>query len=146
MCDCSTTRPETDNLDLESFLIQIMEDEFDCNVEDGSEIPTARDILALRQRMTEERSTVAAQEVEQRWRNRGQMKHEVNVQVVSQDVHVHFVQVVSQDVGDDEDWDDEDEDEEEGEAPRLVPVQPKEKVEPEVDEDGFTKVVGKKKK
>lgn len=133
MCDCSTTRPETDNLDLESFLIQIMEDEFDCNVEDGSEIPTARDILALRQRMTEERSTVAAQEVEQRWRNRGQMKHEVNVQVVSQDV------------GDDEDWDDEDE-EEEGEAPRLVPVQPKEKVEPEVDEDGFTKVVGKKKK
>jgi len=32
-------------------------------------------------------------------------------------------------------------------APDLVPAQPKkEKVEPEVDEDGFTKVVGKKKR
>ncbi|CAK3826586.1 Hypothetical predicted protein [Lecanosticta acicola] len=134
--DLLTTRPETDPQDLEEFLLNIMNDEFDCNVEDESEAPVARDILLVRKRLLEEHTTLAAQEVESRWRNRGQMKGEVNVQVVQNDV------------GDDEDWEEEEEDDEdeEGEAPRLVPVQPKEKMEPEVDQDGFTKVVGKKKR
>ncbi len=58
---------------------------------------------------------------------------------------------------DETDWDDEDDDEnEEGdrvdvnmdEAPPLIDIDwmPKKKAEPEVDEEGFTKVVGKKKK
>jgi pre-rRNA-processing protein TSR2 len=46
---------------------------------------------------------------------------------------------------DEEDEDEEDEDVDMGEAPALVRA-PRERVEPEVDEDGFTKVVGKKRR
>jgi len=53
--------------------------------------------------------------------------------------------------GEDTDWDedeedDEDEDEEMGEAPQLVEKPKKEKVEPEVDEEGFTKVAARRKR
>jgi pre-rRNA-processing protein TSR2 len=121
--------------DLEDMLVQIMGDEFECNVEDESESAVAGDILKVRQRLfVEERTLVASQEVEQRWRNRGSMKHEKLV-----------VQEVNQDVDREEDYEfvDGDGDEEMDEAPALVRA-PKEKVIPEVDDDGFQKVVGKK--
>ena len=41
-------RPDTDQEDLEVFLLQIMEDEFDCRVEDETEIEVARNIMQLR--------------------------------------------------------------------------------------------------
>lgn len=133
----------TPNLDiqqenLEDMLVQIMGDEFECNVEDESESAVAGDILQVRQRLlVEERTLVAAQELEQRWRNRGGMKSDrVVVQEVNQDV----------DVQEDDEFVDGDGDEEMDEVPVLVNMQraPREKAIPEVDDDGFQKVVGKK--
>ncbi|EME76963.1 uncharacterized protein MYCFIDRAFT_46883 [Pseudocercospora fijiensis CIRAD86] len=123
--------------DLEVFLLQIMQDEFDCNIEDESEVELANGILRVRKAMTETLSTAAADEVKQRWENRGSKKHEKIV-----------VQETNQEVGDDEEWDGFDEDEDMDEAPQLLqaPAQPREKPIPEVDEDGFTKVPSKKKR
>lgn len=132
--DLLTTRPETDQEDLELFLLQIMGDEFECNVEDESEVVVAGDILKVRSRMMETRSLQAAVEVEQRWKNRGNMKTDkVVVQEVNQDA-------------DEEEFEGFDDDEDMDEAPALVsaPKVPKEKPIPEVDDDGFTKVSGKK--
>ncbi|PPJ60637.1 hypothetical protein CBER1_03668 [Cercospora berteroae] len=132
--DLLTTRPETDQEDLELFLLQIMGDEFECNVEDESEVVVAGDILKVRSRMMETRSLQAAVEVEQRWKNRGNMKTDkVVVQEVNQDA-------------DEEEFEGFDDDEDMDEAPALVsgPKEPKEKPIPEVDDDGFIKVSGKK--
>ena len=98
----------------------------------------AGEVLDARRRIFEDQDTSVLRELEQRWRNRGQIK--TNIQIVEND----------QTVGDDEDWDDEDEDVQMADAqdivPNLVPALKKEKPEPEVDEDGFTKVVGRKKR
>ena len=62
------------------------------------------------------------------------------------------VQRVEDDEGQETDWDEEDGDEDEeledvemSEAPQLIEKPKKEKAEPEVDEDGFTKVVARRK-
>ncbi|KAK4619434.1 Pre-rRNA-processing protein TSR2 [Fulvia fulva] len=132
--------PGTDQEDMEVFLLQIMQDEFDCFVEDESEVKVAGEILLVWKRMREERSLDAAREVEHRYRNRGQMRSSIKVQEVNQDL------------GEDEEWDgfedEEGDDAEMGEpeeAPRLVPATVRERVEPVVDDDGFMKVAGKRK-
>jgi pre-rRNA-processing protein TSR2 len=51
----------------------------------------------------------------------------------------------AQETDDEEDEDEDEEDVDMGDAPALVRA-PRERVEPEVDEDGFTKVVGKKRR
>jgi len=142
------SRPDTDAEELEIFLLQIMQDEFDCNVEDDSEVEVARGVLRVRKALLGAEAEQqgpdmgVVRELEQRWRNRGQIK--TNIQVIDNG---------AEEVDDDEDWEgfgedeDGDVDMEAGEAPSLVPAaRKKEKVEPEVDEDGFTKVVGKKKR
>lgn len=133
--DLITTRPDTDQEDLEIFLLQIMQDEFDCNVEDESENEVAGNILKVRQRMLETRTLEAAEEIENRWRSRGSMKSDKKI----------VIEEPNQDADEDE-WDGIEEDDEE-DAPPLVsagPSQPREKPAPEVDEDGFTKVTGRK--
>ena len=132
--DLFTERPETDFEDLVEVLLQVMQDEFDTRVEDDSEEEIARTILVLRKRLFEDQDLAAFQEVEQRWRNRGRMK--ADVKVVDGEVEVNE---------DDDDWDGFDDEEEDvqmgGVALNPPPAGKKEKVEPEVDEDGFTKVV-----
>lgn len=124
-------RKDTDSEDLEVFLLQIMQDEFECNVEDETEVEVAQTILKLRQTLLEG-DLSAFQKLEQRYKNRGQMK--ADIKVVDGEVEVD----------DDEDW--EEDDEMEDRAPQVVqaPREPREKPIPEVDDDGFTKVVGKK--
>lgn len=123
---------------LVAFLLQIMQDEFDTTVEDDSEEKVAEGILGLRKRLFEDQDMSAIRELEQRWRNRGQMK--VNIQVVDN----------GDDEVDDEEWEGFDEDgdvdmADDNDAPALVPAPVKqEKQAPEVDEEGFTKVVSKK--
>jgi pre-rRNA-processing protein TSR2 len=142
VADLLRTQPATDHDDLVVFLLQVMQDEFDCNVEDDSEEEIARGLLEVRRRVFEESDVGVLGGLEARWRNRGQIK--TNIQIVEND----------QEVGDDEEWGDEVEDEDgdinmtaaEDIVPDLVPALRKEKAEPEVDEDGFTKVVGKKKR
>ena len=142
VADLIVQRPETDQDDLVVFLLQVMQDEFDCNVEDDSEEEVARNILALRKRVFEDRDLAALSELETRWKNRGQIK--TNIQIIDGEVEGDE---------DEEEWDGFEEDEDgdvnmtaaEEIVPDLVPVL-KEKPQPEVDEDGFTKVVGKKKR
>ena len=142
VADLIVQRPETDQDDLVVFLLQVMQDEFDCNVEDDSEEEVARNILALRKRVFEDRDLAALSELETRWKNRGQIK--TNIQIIDGEVAGDE---------DEEEWDGFEEDGDgdvnmtaaEEIVPDLVPVL-KEKPQPEVDEDGFTKVVGKKKR
>jgi len=131
-----TERPETDTLDLESILLQVMQDEFDVNVEDESEVPVAAEIMRLRTQIFTMGDTSGLEEVRQRFERRGGKVERVNV--------VENRAEDDDNDDDDDDGDEEDEDVEMGDAPQLVPV--KEKPEPEVDEDGFTKVISKKKR
>ena len=137
--DLFTTTPETDQEDLEAFLLGVMQDEFECNVEDESECVVAATIVGVGRGLRDgqgEAGFRAVRELEERWRNRGQMK--MNVQVIDREAE--------------EEWngfpDDDDVDMEAGEeaVPHLVPAAAKEKVQPEVDEDGFTKVPTKKRR
>jgi pre-rRNA-processing protein TSR2 len=133
--DLFTGRQDTDAEDLEAFLLQIMQDEFDCNVEDETEVEVVRTILVLRKTLLEGDMS-AYETLERRWGSRGMMKADVLV-VDNGDGEV-----------DDEDDDMDEDGEMEGDrAPRggqQAPREPREKPQAQVDDDGFTKVVGKK--
>lgn len=136
--DMLNERPETDAEDLEDVLIQVMNDEFDVVVDDESAAPVAAQIMDIKARVA--RGEVGyIQEMWENWQKKSQQK--------ASNIAAAFKRVE-----DEEDSDDDDDDDEEGgeggdvdmgEAPALVRA-PKEKPQPEVDEDGFTKVVGKK--
>lgn len=140
--DLFLSRPDTDQEDLECVLLQIMEDEFDIRLEDESEVEVAGDILRMR-RWCERGDFSEIEKLQRKWESR---RGSAGPQVV-------FQESKELEVGDEE-WSDEeeedggvelDEDEEMAdEAPQLAPV--KEKAEPEVDDDGFTKVSTKKKR
>ncbi|KAK7517658.1 pre-rRNA-processing protein TSR2 [Phyllosticta citriasiana] len=131
--------PETDQLDIETVLLQVMEDEFEVRLEDESEVLVATTIIKLKDEVAQGKfDTVDA--MERRWQERrGKGPNLGNIQVVQKGG-----------VGDESDSSDDNEDEDEDatmeDAPQLVPAAPREKPEPEVDEDGFTKVVSKKKR
>lgn len=131
--DLFNSRSDTDQDDLEMFLLQIMQDEFDVNVEDESEVEIAGSILALKKSLND-RDMSYAQDLERRWKNRGKLRTDVKVTEHNQEV-------------DDDEFDGFDEDGDvdmDDNPPQVVPVKPKEKAQPEVDDDGFTKVVSRK--
>ncbi|GAB7363149.1 hypothetical protein MBLNU230_g3434t1 [Neophaeotheca triangularis] len=140
----SNAAAEPDLEDVEAFLLQVMLDEFEVNVEDESEVACAKDVWGvwkgLRDGASEGRLGVQkAGELERRFQSRGKLK-----------VDVEVVDGPDQEVGEDEDWSDEDEEDDvqmggTGVAGGVPPTV-RERVEPEVDEDGFTKVQGKKKR
>ncbi|GIJ99092.1 hypothetical protein Aspvir_001216 [Aspergillus viridinutans] len=137
--DMINERPETDALDLEDVLIQVMNDEFDVVVDDESAAPVAAQIMAIREQ-TARGEFGFVQELWEAWQKKGQQK--------GNNVAAAFKRVEAEDDEDTDDEEDEDEDDEDvdmGEAPALVRA-PRERIEPEVDEDGFTKVVGKKRR
>ncbi|RMD39999.1 hypothetical protein DV735_g5138, partial [Chaetothyriales sp. CBS 134920] len=132
--------------DLEEVLLQVMVDEFEVVVDDGSAEETAGKIWKGVERLRAG-DVAEVQELYERWVQRqGKGEQKVNI------TKGHDQEA------EDTDWDDDDEEEEEwngfadekngngdvdvdmGDAPPL----PKQKIEPEIDEDGFTKVVGKK--
>lgn len=137
--DMLNERPETDAEDLEDVLIQVMNDEFDVVVEDESATPVAAQIMEIKKGV-EKGDFGAVQELMDAWQKKSQQK--------ANNAAAAFKKVETND--DDQETDDEEDgdnvaqgDVDMDEAPSLVRA-PKEKVEPEVDEDGFTKVVGKK--
>lgn len=132
--DMMSERPETDAEDLEDVLIQVMNDEFDVVVEDESAAPVAAQIMEIKKGV-EKGDFGAVQELMEAWQKKSQQKAN-NAAAAFKKVETNDD---DQETDDEEDGDDVDMDE----APSLVRA-PKEKVEPEVDEDGFTKVVGKK--
>ena len=118
-----------------------MNDEFDANLEDGSAEEIAARILGLRKLITQGDFQLV-DEMYARWQERQRRG--------GGDVGTKFVEGSEEE--DETDWDSNeeewngiDEDREMEEAPKLVKA-PKEKPPPEVDEEGFTKVAGRKKR
>lgn len=117
-----------------------MNDEFEVNVEDDSGTEVAAKIVGLR-KMTLQGDFAMVDEMYAKWRER---------QARGGD-SVNFLQAQNddEDKAADEESSSEDEDVggdvEMGEAPELVKAA-KEKPAPRIDEDGFTEVIGKKKR
>ncbi|RAH42463.1 uncharacterized protein BO95DRAFT_446029 [Aspergillus brunneoviolaceus CBS 621.78] len=138
------TRPETDSYDLEDVLVQVMTDEFDVDVDDESAAAVADQIMEMKAQT--ERGEYAA--IQHMWevyqRKGGQNQAAAGIQRAA-------AAGPDGEEDSDEDEDDEDEDEamdvdmDDAAAPALVRA-PREKVEPEVDDDGFTTVVSKKRR
>ncbi|KAI4950317.1 hypothetical protein J4E91_004974 [Alternaria rosae] len=130
--------PLTDQEDVEVVLLQVLEDEFGVRVEDETEVAVAREIMAIRKEIGEG-NTAMVDALQKKWEERKGKEiatGSVNVKETNQDFEGDSV---------DEETD-EDEDVDMDDAPALVPANPKSKPEPEIDEDGFTTVVGKKKR
>ncbi|KAI9069569.1 hypothetical protein FKP32DRAFT_1663267 [Trametes sanguinea] len=123
--------PAPDAEYVEDRLLQVMADEFDANLEDGSAEAVARDVVALWEQVSAGRTELLAEFEERADKLRGKKLQ------------------VEEAAGDGSDWSDESGDEDEDEEgddqpPRLLDHQnrpPKE--EPEVDADGFITVKGK---
>lgn len=135
--DLFVERPDTDEVDIENMLLQVMSDEFEVNVDDESETKVAQDIMKFRKEISEGNFSG----VDAMWKSwqerRGKAVVPANLQIVDHDQETD---------DDDDDYEDDEDDTEMVDAPALVPAAPKEKPAPEVDEEGFTKVVGKKKR
>lgn len=134
-------RPEqTVEEDVEETLIQIMFDEFETKIEDESEIEVADQICRLR-KYTLEGDFTLVEEFRRRWEERQQR----GVDAISNSIIVDEQGSESDDDEDDEDrgvaLPPNDMDTVMDEAPQLVPA--REKPAPEIDQDGFIKVVGK---
>lgn len=127
-------RPETDAEDLEDVLIQVMNDEFDVVVDDESAGNVAVEIMELKDQ-TVKGDFATIQQMWGHWQQKSAQKS-ASASMFKQ------VEANDEDQETDES-DDENGDVEMGDAPALVRA-PREKVEPEIDDDGFTKVVGKK--
>ncbi|PYH85028.1 hypothetical protein BO82DRAFT_351388 [Aspergillus uvarum CBS 121591] len=130
------TRPETDSYDLEDVLVQVMTDEFDVDVDDESAAAVADQIMEMKAQ-TERGEYAGIQHMWEVYQRKGG------------ETAVAGIQRAAGAAGEDDSEDDE-EDEEmdvdmDDDAPALVRA-PREKVEPEVDDDGFTTVVSKKRR
>jgi len=117
------------------MLLQVMEDEFEVVVDDGSEIPIATKLMQIRAEVKDGDFRTVDDMLAKWQEKKDKPMPPVNVQSQSDD----------EESVDDEDWED-NEDTEMADAPTLVPSAAKPKHTPEVDEDGFTKVVGKKRR
>ncbi|KAJ8063172.1 hypothetical protein OCU04_008411 [Sclerotinia nivalis] len=134
--------PENHDVDagwIEEFLLNVMEDEFEVVVDDGSALEVASGIIKCRgecERGVWGEETSLCARLERKWEEKGGKSEEL----------ANFNKGVDQEDtdGDDESGDkgDEEGDVEMDEAPQLVRV--KEPIVPEVDEDGFTRVVKKR--
>ncbi|KAB5542993.1 Pre-rRNA-processing protein TSR2-domain-containing protein [Coniochaeta sp. 2T2.1] len=124
---------EPDSAYVEEFLLQVMLDEFEVNVDDDSSFEVAEQILRVRGECLKGKFDGEVEQLRRRWDGLKGKK-------------VEFKK--GEDEEGETDWDSESEDDEEdgedvemGEAPALVS---KEKEEPVVDEEGFTMVTKKK--
>ncbi|GLB33145.1 putative pre-rRNA-processing protein TSR2 [Lyophyllum shimeji] len=117
---------------IEEMLLQVMSDEYEANVEDGSAESVAVDIV----RMWEETRI-------------GKQDTVLKFEEMADKVKGRTADVQYAPTNDDDEWEDEEEgssgeDDGEDEAPQLLqPTQNPQRNEPEVDEDGFTLVKGR---
>ncbi|KAI9840445.1 MAG: hypothetical protein M1837_001601 [Sclerophora amabilis] len=132
-------RPQTELEDVESTLLQVMLDEFDVNVDDDTAYQLAEQIMRFK-KMTLVGDFIEVDKLHESWlAKKGRSD-------------LNFQRVDRAEDDDETDWDTDDSEDEEEEDVEMVdasaaahPVQ-KEKQVPKVDEDGFTEVVGKKKR
>ncbi|EEP76455.1 conserved hypothetical protein [Uncinocarpus reesii 1704] len=132
-----TDRPDTDAGDLEEVLLQVMNDEFDVVVDDESAGDVADRIIDLKGKI-DKGDLEMVNKLWEDWKQREGKASSVGLfkRVETNDE--------DQETDEDEEEDGEDEDVEMEDAPATRP--PREVIEPEVDEDGFTKVVGRRKR
>ncbi|KAJ7775696.1 Pre-rRNA-processing protein TSR2-domain-containing protein [Mycena maculata] len=124
------TVPTPDDQYVEEILVQVLADEFDTDLEDGSAEPVALDIVRI-------------------WDETRIGRDDLVLRFEAKAESVRGKRAVAQEVAsnDAEEWEDEDEEgddsgmEEDEEVPQLM--EPRQREEPEVDEDGFTMVKGK---
>ena len=117
--------PKPDLDYVEDRLLQVMVDEFDANLEDGSAEAVAKDIVRLWEDVSAGKTDLLKDFEDKADRLKGK-KFEVE-----------------EAAGDNSDWEDMSDDDEPEEAPQLVERQRAPKEQPEPDEDGFTTVKGK---
>lgn len=140
--DLIASTPDADVEYVEEFMLQIMNDEFDVNVEDGSGEEIAAKIVGLR-KQTLQGDFMMVDNMYQQWQQR---------QGKGNSGKITFQHVDRGDDEDDTDWDSDDmveevddDDVDMDEAPTLVKV-PREKAHPKVDDEGFTEVISKKRR
>jgi pre-rRNA-processing protein TSR2 len=136
--DLLTNGEVIDAEDLEEVLVQVMLDEFEVVVDDDSPAEVATSIIKGRQRIIEQDYSEVDQMLA-RWEEKQKKGQE----------RLLFKRVEQDDDGQDTDWessDSEGEDVDMDEAPQLVSATKQDKPAPQVDEDGFTKVVGKQRR
>jgi pre-rRNA-processing protein TSR2 len=124
---------EPDSAYVEEFLLQVMLDEFEVNVDDDSSYEVAEQIIRVRGDCLKGRFD-EVERLRERWEGK-KGKKEVFKKAEDEDGET--------------DWDDEDDSEEDGDEDVEMgnappPVARKEKEEPEVDEEGFTMVKKKR--
>ena len=141
IADLIAASPDADVEYVEEFLQNVMNDEFEAVLDDGSAEEVAVKIVGLRKLALQGDFTIV-DEMTRKWEERQRRGGDT----------IRCQHVERAEDEDDTDWDSDDsdqdpdgEDTEMVEAPPLVRI-PKEKVPPEVDDEGFTKVVGKKKR
>ncbi|KAG6841807.1 hypothetical protein C0991_006691 [Blastosporella zonata] len=112
---------------IEELLLQIMSDEYEAVIEDGSAESVAQDIV----RIWEETRVGKADGV-------------AKFEELAEKVKGKKAEAQQAPQNEDDEWEDEDEgsdeDEDEDEAPQLLQPPPQPRNEPEIDEDGFTLV------
>ena len=138
ICDLFATRPETDLEDVETVLLQVMFDEFEVNVEDDTAFEVAENIVSIRKK-TLDGDFSQVDSLNEAWLARK-----------GKPAAGTFKKVERTDEDDETDWDSDDyeEDEDDEGDTNMSEVTstniPREKPKPEVDEEGFTKVISKK--
>ena len=142
--DLIANTPDADVEYVEEFMLQVMNDEFDVNIEDGSGEEVAAKIVGLR-KLTLQGDFTMVDDMYQQWQQRQQRQQnggggKFNFEHVELGEHEGETDWDSEDLEEDDDAD-----VEMGEAPPLVKA-PREKFQPKVDEDGFTEVINKKKR
>lgn len=133
--DVLNDEPDADSAWIEEFLLQVMLDEFEVNVDDESGFEVAEQIVRMR-RNCEKGDVAEVRALKERWDQRGGrdvLQGQFNEQRRTDEE--------DETDGSEEEDEQEDMDVDMGEPPQLVP---KEKPIPEVDEDGFTKVTKKR--
>lgn len=144
--DLLRERPDTDAEDLEEVLVQVMNDEFEVVVEDDSAAAVAEEIMQMRGQTTRgEFGDIQARWQEWKIKTDGKERRDGPSLVFRKVEARDDDQETDEDEDEDDDDDDEEEDVDMAEAPSLVRTS-RTRVEPEVDESGFTKVVGRKKR
>ncbi|KAG9245267.1 Pre-rRNA-processing protein TSR2-domain-containing protein [Calycina marina] len=130
--DVLTETSDADAEWIESFLLQVMNDEFEVNVEDDSAYEVGEQIVEIR-RQCGRGEFSGVLRLRERWEERGGRE----------EVNGGFRDEGEVDAETDGSGDEGDGDMEMGEAPSVVRT-PRERVVPEVDDDGFTKVARKR--
>ncbi|KAL5318621.1 hypothetical protein ACEPPN_013685 [Leptodophora sp. 'Broadleaf-Isolate-01'] len=136
--DVLKEHPDEDGEWIETFLLQVMLDEFEVNVDDESGYEVAEQIVKLR-RDCGKGDFKEVEEMRGKWESKGGKSADIGKMFAKRE---RTEEEDETDGSEEEDDEDEDEDVDMDEAPPLVRV--REPVVAEVDEDGFTKVTKKK--